>query len=97
MGILKKLKDTKAFFEDLESVEDQSFAEGVLGAAGVNIPLPTEEEVIKFYTEVGEPTNPLTRIDPEEWTSSQFLAYQSDVRKISKLKIVLKVLKMLKN
>jgi hypothetical protein len=81
MGILKKLKDTKAFFEDLESVEDQSFAEGVLGAAGVNIPLPTEEEVIKFYTEVGEPTNPLTRIDPEEWTSSQFLAYQSDVRK----------------
>jgi hypothetical protein len=81
MGILKKLKDTKAFFEDLESVEDQSFAEVVLGAAGVNIPLPTEDEVIKFYTEVGEPTNPLTRIDPEEWTSSQFLAYQSDVRK----------------
>jgi hypothetical protein len=81
MGILKKLKDTKAFFEDLESVEDQPFAEVVLGAAGVNIPLPTEDEVIKFYTEVGEPTNPLTRIDPEEWTSSQFLAYQSDVRK----------------
>jgi len=81
MGILQKLKDTKAFFEDLESVEDQSFAEVVLEAAGVNIPLPTEDEVIEFYTEIGEPTNPLTRINPEEWTSSQFLAYQSDVRK----------------
>ena len=81
MGILKKLKDTKAFFEDLESVEDQSFAEVVLEAAGVNIPLPTEDEVVEFYTEIGEPSNPLTRIDPEEWTSSQFLAYQSDVRK----------------
>ncbi|MDB4344530.1 hypothetical protein OAA18_00430 [bacterium] len=81
MGILQKLKDTKAFFEDLESVEDKSFAEVVLEAAGVNIPLPTEDEVIEFYTEVGEPTNPLTRIDPEEWTTSQFLAYQSDVRK----------------
>lgn len=81
MGIIQKLKDTKAFFEDLESVEDQSFAEVVLEAAGVNIPLPTEDEVIEFYTEIGEPTNPLTRIDPEEWTTSQFLAYQSDVRK----------------
>jgi len=81
MGILQELKDTKAFFEDLESVEDKSFAEVVLEAAGVNIPLPTEDEVIEFYTEVGEPTNPLTRIDPEEWTASQFLAYQSDVRK----------------
>ena len=81
MGILQKLKDTKAFFEDLESVEDQSFADVVLEAAGVNIPLPTEDEVIEFYTEIGEPTNPLTRIDPEEWTTSQFLAYQSDVRK----------------
>jgi hypothetical protein len=81
MGILKKLKDTKAFFEDLESVEDQSFADVVLEAAGVNIPLPTEDEVIEFYTEIGEPTNPLTRIDPEEWTTSQFLVYQSDVRK----------------
>jgi len=81
MGILQKLKDTKAFFEDLESVEDQSFADVVLEAAGVNIPLPTEDEVIEFYTEIEEPTNPLTRIDPEEWTTSQFLAYQSDVRK----------------
>ena len=81
MGILQKLKDTKAFIEDLESVEDQSFAEVVLEAAGVNIPLPTEDEVIEFYTEIGEPTNPLTRINPEEWTASQFLAYQSDVRK----------------
>jgi len=81
MGIIQKLKDTKAFFEDLESVEDQSFAEVVLEAAGVNIPLPTEDEVIEFYTEIGEPTNPLTRINPEEWTTSQFLAYQSDVRK----------------
>ena len=81
MGILQKLKDTKAFFEDLESVEDQSFADVVLEAAGVNIPLPTEDEVIEFYTEIGEPTNPLTRINPEEWTTSQFLAYQSDVRK----------------
>ena len=81
MGILQKLKDTKAFFEDLESVEDKSFAEVVLEAAGVNVPLPTEDEVIEFYTEVGEPTNPLTKIDPEEWTTSQFLAYQSDVRK----------------
>lgn len=81
MGILKKLKDTKAFFEDLESVEDQSFAEVVLEAAGVNIPLPTEDEVVEFYTEIGEPSNPLTRINPEEWTTSQFLAYQSDVRK----------------
>jgi hypothetical protein len=81
MGILQKLKDTKAFFEDLESVKDQSFAEVVLEAAGVNIPLPTEDEVIEFYTEIGEPTNPLTRINPEEWTASQFLAYQSDVRK----------------
>ena len=87
MGILKKLKDTKAFFEDLESVEDQSFAEVVLGAAGVNIPLPTEDEVIEFYILFEElkpgstPTNALTKIDPEEWTTSQFLAYQSDVRK----------------
>ena len=81
MGIIQKLKDTKAFFEDLESVEDQSFAEVVLEAAGVNIPLPTEDKVVEFYTEIGEPTNPLTRIDPEEWTTSQFLAYQSDVRK----------------
>ena len=81
MGILQKLKDTKAFFEDLESVEDKSFADVVLEAAGVNIPLPTEDEVIEFYTEIEEPTNPLTRIDPEEWTTSQFLAYQSDVRK----------------
>ena len=81
MGILQKLKDTKAFFEDLESVEDQSFAEVVLEAAGVNIPLPTENEVIEFYTEIEEPTNPLTRINPEEWTTSQFLEYQSDVRK----------------
>jgi len=81
MGILQELKDTKAFFEDLESVEDQSFAEVVLEAAGVNVPLPTEDEVIEFYTEIGEPTNPLTRINPEEWTASQFLAYQSDVRK----------------
>ena len=81
MGILQKLKDTKAFFEGLESVEDKSFAEVVLEAAGVNIPLPTEDEVIEFYTEIGEPTNPLTRINPEEWTASQFLAYQSDVRK----------------
>ena len=81
MGILQKLKDTKAFFEDLESVEEQSFAEVVLEAAGVNITLPTEDEVIEFYTEIGEPANPLTRINPEEWTTSQFLAYQSDVRK----------------
>ena len=84
MGILQKLKDTKAFFEDLESVEDKSFAEVVLEAAGVNVPLPTEDEVIEFYTEVGEPTNPLTKIDPKEWTTSQFLAYQSDVRKFQR-------------
>lgn len=81
MGIIQKLKDTKAFFEDLESVEDKSFADVVLEAAGINIPLPTEDEVIEFYAEIKEPTNPLTKIDPEEWTTSQFLAYQSDVRK----------------
>ncbi len=81
MGIIQKLKDTKAFFEDLESVEDKSFADVVLEAAGINIPLPTEDEVIKFYTEIEEPTNPLTKIDPEKWTTSQFLVYQSDVRK----------------
>jgi hypothetical protein len=81
MGILQKLKDTKAFLEAVEGVEDQSFAEVVLEAAGVNIPLPTQEEVVAFYKEVKEPTNPLTRIDPEEWTTSQFLEYQSDVKK----------------
>ena len=57
MGIIQKLKDTKAFFEDLESVEDQSFAEVVLEAAGVNIPLPTEDEVIEFYTEIDKLIN----------------------------------------
>ena len=81
MGVLQKLKDTKAFLENLESVEDQSFADVVLEAAGINIPLPTEDEVIEFYKEIGEPTNSLTRIDPKEWTTSQRLAYQSDVRK----------------
>tara|TARA_B100000497_G_C7679249_1_gene410814 strand:+ start:1022 stop:2341 length:1320 start_codon:yes stop_codon:yes gene_type:complete len=81
MGILQKLKDTKSFLENVESVEDQSFADVVLEAAGVNIPLPTEDEVIEFYTEIKEPANPLTKINPEEWTTSQFLAYQSDVRK----------------
>ncbi len=75
MGVLQKLKDTKAFFENLESVEDQSFADVVLEAAGINIPLPTEDEVIEFYKEIGEPTNSLTRIDPKEWTTSQRLAY----------------------
>ena len=81
MALIKKLKETKAFFESLDSVEDQTFAEVVLEASGINIPLPTQEEVIAFYKEIGEPTNPLTTIDPKEWTTSQFLEYQSDIRK----------------
>ena len=88
MGILQKLKDTKAFLEDLESVEDQPFAEVVLEAAGINITLPTQAQVVEFYLVFEElkpgstPTNPLTRINPEEWNQTQFLEYQSDVRKL---------------
>ena len=81
MGILQNLKNTKSFFEDLKSVKDQSFAEVVLEASGINISLPTQKEVVAFYKEIKEPTNALTKIDPKDWSRSQFLEYQSDVIK----------------
>ena len=76
MGILQKF--SKSFFED---VKDKSFAEVVLEASGINLPLPTQEEVITFYKEIKEPTNPLTKIDPKDWSRVQFLEYQSDIKK----------------
>ena len=79
---LLKLKDLNNFLNNFkEQDKEQTFSEAVLEASGINIPLPTQEEVVVFYKEVKEPSNPLTKIDPEEWTTSQFLDYQSDVKK----------------
>ena len=79
---LLKLKDLNTFLNNFkEQDKEQTFSQAILEASGINIPLPTQEEVVAFYKEVKEPTNPLTEIDPEEWTTSQFLEYQSDVKK----------------
>lgn len=91
---LKKLKEfnnklnrTRSFIQQVNSVEDQSIAEIVLESAGINIPLPTEQQVKEFYIAFeelkpgGVPLNPLTKINPENWTQRQYLEYQSDVKK----------------
>ena len=88
MGVLEKLKNTKSFLENtktfldgVEGIEDQSLSEVVLESTGVNIPLPSQEQAVNFYTEIGEPNNPLTTIDPKDWTEVQYLEYQSDVKR----------------
>ena len=67
--------------ENLEKIKDQTFAEVILEASGIDLPLPTQEEVIAFYKEIKEPTNKLTKIDPKDWSKIQYLEYQSDVKK----------------
>lgn len=81
MGILSKLKETKAFLDGLEGIDEQPLSEVVLEEVGVNIPLPTEEQAKDFYTEIGEPNNALTKTLPQDWTRVQYLEYQSDVRR----------------
>jgi len=87
MGFLENLKKIQSFLQDTESNLDTSYADVVLEAAGIKIPLPTQDEVIEFYILFEElkpgstPTNALTKIDPEQWTEIQYLRYQSDVRK----------------
>ncbi len=79
---LLKLKDLNTFLNNFkEQDKEQTFSEAILEASGINIPLPTQEDVVAFYKEVKEPANSLTKIDPKEWTTSQFLEYQSDVKK----------------
>ena len=80
MGLLEKLRETKAFFDNIESVEEQTISEVVLEAAGITISLPTEEKTKEFYTEIGDPNNVLTTINPKDWTSVQFINYQRDVK-----------------
>lgn len=81
MGIGEKLKKARSYIESIKEVEDQSFSEAVLGASGINIPLPTQEEAIEFYVLIKDPNNILTTIDPQDWSRIQYLEYQSDVRK----------------
>jgi len=76
-----KLKETKSFLEQTKAVEEQTISEIILESAGINIPLPTQEMVIEFYKEIEEPNNKLTTIPPENWTNTQYLEYQSDVRR----------------
>lgn len=80
------LQKLQGYANTITSTENQSISEVVLEAAGINIPLPTQAQVIAFYEEIGDPNNPLTQIDPKKWTNKQYLKYQSDVRKAQKEK-----------
>lgn len=86
-NFLNKLREIQSFLKDTEKSLDTSYADIVLEAAGIKIPLPSEQEVIDFYILFEElkpgstPQNALTQISPDQWTTAQFLRYQADVRK----------------
>jgi len=82
----QKLQELQGIANIITSATDKSISEIVLESAGINIPLPTQAQVIAFYEEIGDPNNPLTQTDPKNWTNRQYLQYQSDVRKAQKKK-----------
>ena len=60
---------------------DQSFADIILEAAGLTIPLPSQIEVNNFFIKIKDEQNPLNLKDPNSWTEIEYLKWQSLVRK----------------
>lgn len=60
---------------------DQSFADIILEAAGLTIPLPSQIEVNNFFIKIKDEQNSLNLKDPNLWTELEYLKWQSLVRK----------------
>lgn len=89
-GIISGAPGIAKYLNDLASIKDQSFSQVVLESTGISIPLPSLKQAYNFYkdyeiikkliTEEQEPTNKLAYIDPEDWSESDYLKYQSNVK-----------------
>ena len=92
MGLLEKIKskltvkNTVDFFNDLREANEETLGEATLKALGIQIPLPSQQEAYDFYVAFEglkpeeKPTSPLAFLNPENWTKSQYLRYQADVK-----------------
>jgi len=77
--------------EELLGLREKSYSEIVLDSIGVNIPKPTKGQVYKFYYDLElsknlikkneKPRNELAYIDPQYWSKTTYLKYQTDYRK----------------
>ena len=76
-----KLNVFESFLSGVDKTQSQSYAQVILEASGLSVPLPNQAQVVIFYKEIKDPNNILTTKDPKEWTSKEFLQYQTDVRK----------------
>jgi hypothetical protein len=76
-----KLNVFESFLSGVDKTQSQSYAQVILEASGLSVPLPSQAQVVIFYEEIKDPNNILTTKDPKEWTSKEFLQYQTDVRK----------------
>ena len=92
MGLLEKIKskltvnNSVDFFNDLREANEETLGEATLKALGIQIPLPSQQEAYDFYVAFEglkpeeKPTSPLAFLNPENWTKSQYLKYQADVK-----------------
>ena len=83
-SFLQNLQKTKDTLITLETVESQSFSDIVLEAAGITIPLPTQEEVNEFFIKIGDVENKLNTLPPSQWSEIQFLEWKRLFRQQAK-------------
>lgn len=87
LNSLQQIADFAEGANDLLELREKPFSEIILESLGVNIPLPTREQAFAFYVDyeilfgTPSPNINLAGINPSEWTETQYLAYQSDVKK----------------